>query len=150
MIKKIIKCNDITFETINDILKYKKVGIDHSWHITPECIDELKKVYTELYKKIEDPDNVMKTANDILIGLDKMLDDAQMCKDALKMNALMQSKDKLQIAVTDDMDDEAAEIINRETKKLMENEFIENNGFMTSDVAKEISEKVDEKLAENK
>ena len=62
----------------------------------------------------------------------------------------MQSKDKLQIAVADDMNDEAAEIINRETKKLMENEFIEKNGFMTSDVAKEISEKVDDKLAENK
>jgi len=32
----------------------------------------------------------------------------------------------------------------------MENEFIEKNSFMTSDVAKEIGEKVDEKLAENK
>lgn len=149
MIKKTIKCNDITFENINDILKYKRAGIDHSWHITPKCIDELKKIYKDLYKKIENPDKIIQTANEILIGLDKMLEDANICRDALKMNSLMQESD-LKVDVNDDMDDEAAEIISRETKKLMENEFIEKNGFMTSTVAKEISEKVDEKLAENK
>lgn len=149
MIKKTIKCNDITFENINDILKYKRAGIDHSWHITPQCVNELKKIYNDLYKKIENPDNIIQTANEILIGLDKMLEDANICRDALKMNSLMQESD-LKVDVNDDMDDEAAEIISRETKKLMENEFIEKNGFMTSTVAKEISEKVDEKLAENK
>lgn len=149
MIKKTIKCNDITFENINDILKYKRAGIDHSWHITPQCVDELKKIYKDLYKKIENPDKIIQTANEILIGLDKMLEDANICRDALKMNSLMQESD-LKVDVNDDMDDEAAEIISRETKKLMENEFIEKNGFMTSTVAKEISEKVDEKLAENK
>jgi hypothetical protein len=148
MIKKIIKCNDITFESINDILKYKKAGIDHSWHITPNCIEEIKKVYTELYNKIEDPDNIIKTANEILIGLDKMLEDAKICKDALKMNALMQNKNNLKVDVTDDMDDEAEEIINRETKKLMENDFIDENGFVTTNVAKEVADKIVEKYGD--
>lgn len=118
MIKKTIKCNDITFENINDILKYKKAGIDHSWHITPQCVNELKKIYNDLYKKIENPDNIIQTANDILIGLDKMLEDAKICRDALKMNSLMQEND-LKVDVNDDMDDEAAEIIDRETTKRM-------------------------------
>lgn len=118
MIKKTIKCNDITFENINDILKYKRAGIDHSWHITPQCVNELKKIYNDLYKKIENPDNIIQTANDILIGLDKMLEDAKICRDALKMNSLMQEND-LHVDVTDDMDDEAAEIIDRETTKRM-------------------------------
>lgn len=118
MIKKTIKCNDITFENINDILKYKRAGIDHSWHITPQCVNELKKIYNDLYKKIENPDNIIQTANDILIGLDKMLEDAKICRDALKMNSLMQEND-LKVDVNDDMDDEAAEIIDRETTKRM-------------------------------
>lgn len=118
MIKKTIKCNDITFENINDILKYKRAGIDHSWHITPQCVNELKKIYNDLYKKIENPDNIIQTANDILIGLDKMLEDTKICRDALKMNSLMQEND-LHVDVTDDMDDEAAEIIDRETTKRM-------------------------------
>lgn len=131
MIKKTIKCNDITFENINDILKYKRAGIDHTWHITPQCVDELKKIYNDLYKKIENPDNIMQTANDILIGLDKMLEDAKICRDALKMNSLMQ-ENGLHVDVTDDMDDEAAEIIDRETTKRMEEKSLQTQSPIES------------------
>ena len=57
MKKKIINCNEITFETVKDILTYKKVPIDISWKITPECVEEIKslnKKLDEVYKQLNE------------------------------------------------------------------------------------------------
>lgn len=140
MIKKHITCNEITFESLNDILKYKKTPIDVSWKLTKECIDNIKNIYKELYEYKETmmqkygADEIEKQANDILIGLDKICEDNKICQDALKMNSLMQSE-TLKTDMIDDVEDEAEEILKREApEKLCETSELDVEGEKQLDV----------------
>ena len=140
MIKKHITCNEITFESLNDILKYKKTPIDVSWKLTKECIDNIKNIYKELYEYKETmmkkygADEIEKQANDILIGLDKICEDNKICQDALKMNSLMQSE-TLKTDMIDDVEDEAEEILKREApEKLCEPSELDVEGEKQLDV----------------
>lgn len=140
MIKKHITCNEITFESLNDILKYKKTPIDVSWKLTKECIDNIKNIYKELYEYKETmmkkygADEIEKQANDILIGLDKICEDNKICQDALKMNSLMQSE-TLKTDMIDDVEDEAEEILKREApEKLCETSELDIEGEKQLDV----------------
>lgn len=129
MKKKIINCNEITFETVKDILTYKKVPIDISWKITPECVEEIKglnKKLDEVYKQLNEytekyaETNVMDAANAILAKLDHIDEENQICQDALKMNSLMQGE-HLTTSNIEDIDDEAEDILKREApEKLCE------------------------------
>lgn len=136
MKKKIINCNEITFETVKDILTYKKVPIDISWKITPECVEEIKglnKKLDEVYKQLNEytekyaETNVMDAANAILAKLDHIDEENKICQDALKMNSLMQGE-HLTTSNIEDIDDEAEDILKREApEKLCEaNNLFEN------------------------
>ena len=129
MKKKIINCNEITFETVKDILTYKRVPIDISWKITPECIEEIKGLNKKLdavYKQLNEytekyaETNVMDAANAILTKLDNIDEENKICQEALKMNSLMQGE-HLTTSNIEDIDDEAEEILKREApEKLCE------------------------------
>ena len=139
MKKKIINCNEITFETVKDILTYKRVPIDISWKITPECIEEIKglnKKLDEVYKQLNEytekyaETNVMDAANAILTKLDSIDEENKICQEALKMNSLMQGE-HLTTSNIEDIDDEAEDILKREApEKLCEVATDEKNDLL--------------------
>lgn len=139
MKKKIINCNEITFETVKDILTYKRVPIDISWKITPECIEEIKglnKKLDEVYKQLNEytekyaETNVMDAANAILTKLDNIDEENKICQEALKMNSLMQGE-HLTTSNIEDIDDEAEDILKREApEKLCEVATDEKHDFL--------------------
>ena len=139
MKKKIINCNEITFETVKDILTYKRVPIDISWKITPECIEEIKglnKKLDEVYKQLNEytekyaETNVMNAANAILTKLDNIDEENKICQEALKMNSLMQGE-HLTTSNIEDIDDEAEDILKREApEKLCEVATDEKHDFL--------------------
>lgn len=115
MIKKIIKCNDITFENLTDFVEYVKQPIDHSYHIAETAINEIKDLVTKyeiLKAKYADTEENETVAN-VLAGLDKIEEDTAVCQDALKMNTLLQSKE-IKTDLIEDIEDEAHDLLERE------------------------------------
>lgn len=139
MKKKIINCNEITFETLKDILTYKKVPIDISWKITLECIEEIKSLnnkLNEVYKQLKEytekyaETDLMDAANAILAKLEDINEDNKICQEALKMNSLMQGE-HLTTSNIEDIDDEAEDILKREApEKLCEVSTDEKQNLM--------------------
>lgn len=118
MLVKTVKCKDITFETVEDILKYKLNEVDHAWHLTKECVEILQKtlngmklVQARLNEIDEDA-----AANSIISNLEQMDEDTKTVQDALRMNSLLQSE-PLKTDPYDDIEDEAEEILNENHKE---------------------------------
>lgn len=126
MITKNITCRELTFEDVKEILTYKAQQNDHSYKLTQQCFENLKKLLTDhekLQKKIEEQekqDAIYNTADEILAGLNKMDEDTEICQNALKMNSLLQSK-PLKTDVIDDVEDEAEDILSREAPEKLVN-----------------------------
>lgn len=108
MLIKTVKCKDITFETLEDILNYKRNEVDHTWHISLECIDEIKNFLKdyEIYKVEKEEKEELNTVNAVLNGLEEIDEEKKIMDNAVKMNSLLQSE-PLTTSVVDDIEDEA-------------------------------------------